>query len=86
MLVLWASAFYSRSVLPISRIARERERELTRGEEQIDVPGHTAIVAEGYPEMVTCLGKENEWPKFAAEPPTGTLRFCLLTERRFADV
>lgn len=51
---------------------------------EVDVPGHTASIAQLYSEHVACLDRNNEWPKYAAEPPTGAcwkLRsICYTTE------
>lgn len=41
---------------------------------EIDIPGHTAILAESHPEHIACyLG---DWTRYANEPPAGQLRFA----------
>ncbi|KAJ3762740.1 N-acetylhexosaminidase [Lentinula raphanica] len=42
---------------------------------EIDTPGHTAIIAEAYPEHVACPGA-TPWATYANEPPAGQLRFA----------
>ncbi|KZP12522.1 glycoside hydrolase family 20 protein [Athelia psychrophila] len=43
---------------------------------EIDTPGHTAIIANAYPEHVAC-NDLTPWASFANEPPAGQLRFAL---------
>lgn len=38
---------------------------------QIDLPGHTASVAQAFPDYVACHDKR-PWSHYAAEPPAGT--------------
>lgn len=41
---------------------------------EIDIPGHTAIIAGSHPEHIACyLG---DWTRYANEPPAGQLRFA----------
>nr|BAM42836.1 beta-N-acetylhexosaminidase [Lentinula edodes] len=42
---------------------------------EIDTPGHTAIIAQAYPEHVACPGA-TPWATYANEPPAGQLRFA----------
>ncbi|EGN98182.1 glycoside hydrolase family 20 protein [Serpula lacrymans var. lacrymans S7.3] len=42
---------------------------------EIDTPGHTAIIADAYPEHVACP-QSTPWATFANEPPAGQLRFA----------
>ncbi|KZV60321.1 glycoside hydrolase family 20 protein [Peniophora sp. CONT] len=41
---------------------------------EIDTPGHTAIIAEAFPEHIACPGA-TPWATYANEPPAGQLRF-----------
>ncbi|KAJ7776765.1 N-acetylhexosaminidase [Mycena maculata] len=40
---------------------------------EIDTPGHTAVIANAYPEFVACPGS-TPWASYANEPPAGQLR------------
>lgn len=40
---------------------------------EIDMPGHTASVANAYPDLITAFN-ETDWQTFAAEPPSGELK------------
>ena len=42
---------------------------------EIDMPGHTAILAESYPELIAGYQRE-PWTKYANQPPAGQLRFA----------
>ncbi|KAG9315523.1 hypothetical protein JVU11DRAFT_3139 [Chiua virens] len=44
--------------------------------QEIDTPGHTAIIGETYPDYVACF-HETPWSTYANEPPAGQLRFAL---------
>jgi hexosaminidase len=44
--------------------------------QEIDTPGHTAIIAATYPDYVACFDA-SPWADFANEPPAGQLRFAL---------
>ncbi|RPA94894.1 hypothetical protein L873DRAFT_1813714 [Choiromyces venosus 120613-1] len=41
---------------------------------EIDMPGHTASIAESYPELITGRNKQPNWDKYAAQPPSGSLK------------
>ncbi|KAJ2725951.1 Glucosamine-6-phosphate isomerase (Glucosamine-6-phosphate deaminase) (GNPDA) (GlcN6P deaminase) [Coemansia sp. Benny D115] len=43
---------------------------------EFDIPGHTYIVGETYPEIMSCLNKQPDWATFAAEPPSGQLNIA----------
>ncbi|KAJ3729423.1 N-acetylhexosaminidase [Lentinula raphanica] len=49
---------------------------------EIDTPGHTAIIAEAYPEHVACPGA-TPWATYANEPPAGQLRFASANTTNF---
>jgi hexosaminidase len=41
---------------------------------EVDVPGHTASIWHGYPELIASYNILPEWSGFAGEPPSGTLK------------
>ena len=45
--------------------------------QEIDTPGHTAIISEAYPEHVACA-EATPWSTYANEPPAGQLRLASL--------
>ena len=44
--------------------------------QEIDTPGHTAIIGATYPDYVACFDA-SPWSTYANEPPAGQLRFAL---------
>ena len=50
--------------------------------QEIDTPGHTAIIGTTYPDYVACFD-ESPWSTYANEPPAGQLRFPLPEVRDF---
>jgi hexosaminidase len=44
--------------------------------QEIDTPGHTAIIGTTYPDYVACFDA-SPWASYANEPPAGQLRFAL---------
>lgn len=51
---------------------------------EVDVPGHTASVAESYPDHVACAFLES-WHGFGNEPPTGQLKLGSPAVQAFAE-
>ncbi|KZT13148.1 glycoside hydrolase family 20 protein [Laetiporus sulphureus 93-53] len=45
---------------------------------EIDTPGHTAAIADAHPNFVAC-NQARPWADYAAEPPSGQLRFANAT-------
>ncbi|KAJ2723218.1 Glucosamine-6-phosphate isomerase (Glucosamine-6-phosphate deaminase) (GNPDA) (GlcN6P deaminase) [Coemansia sp. Benny D115] len=43
---------------------------------EFDVPGHTYIVGLAHPEVMSCMNKQPNWDKYAAEPPSGQLNIA----------
>ncbi|KAJ2777402.1 Glucosamine-6-phosphate isomerase (Glucosamine-6-phosphate deaminase) (GNPDA) (GlcN6P deaminase) [Coemansia interrupta] len=43
---------------------------------EFDIPGHTYIVGNTYPDIMSCLNKQPNWDHFAAEPPSGQLNIA----------
>ncbi|KAJ1837208.1 Glucosamine-6-phosphate isomerase (Glucosamine-6-phosphate deaminase) (GNPDA) (GlcN6P deaminase), partial [Coemansia sp. RSA 2703] len=43
---------------------------------EFDVPGHTYIVGQSHPELMSCVNKQPNWDKYAAEPPSGQLNIA----------
>ncbi|CUS12616.1 unnamed protein product [Tuber aestivum] len=41
---------------------------------EIDMPGHTTSIAEAYPELITGRDKQPDWVRYAAQPPSGSLK------------
>lgn len=50
-------------------------RHVIKGSQEIDSPGHTAIIAASHPEFVAC-NQASPWSTFANEPPAGQLRLA----------
>jgi hexosaminidase len=38
------------------------------------MPGHTTSIAESHPELIIARNVQPNWPEFAAQPPSGTLK------------
>ncbi|KAJ2919173.1 hypothetical protein MD484_g1277, partial [Candolleomyces efflorescens] len=64
--------YTSSDVQSIVKYAAERGIDVLM---EIDVPGHTAIIAKAYPEHVACPDAM-PWSQFAHEPPAGQLRLA----------
>ncbi|KAJ2776128.1 Glucosamine-6-phosphate isomerase (Glucosamine-6-phosphate deaminase) (GNPDA) (GlcN6P deaminase) [Coemansia javaensis] len=52
---------------------------------EFDVPGHTYIVGESHPELMSCLNKQPGWDQYAAEPPSGQLNIAKPESVAFAN-
>lgn len=50
---------------------------------EVDTPGHTATIAQTYPDYVACFESEPWWD-YAVQPPAGQLRFANETIQDFA--
>lgn len=51
---------------------------------EIDMPGHTASIWYGYPDLIAAFLEEN-WSTYAAEPPSGTLKLNSSAVTQFLD-
>lgn len=51
---------------------------------EVDVPGHTASVAEAFPDLVACAFLEH-WEGYGNEPPTGQLKLRDPSVQEFAE-
>ncbi|KAJ2163025.1 Glucosamine-6-phosphate isomerase (Glucosamine-6-phosphate deaminase) (GNPDA) (GlcN6P deaminase) [Coemansia sp. RSA 552] len=51
---------------------------------EFDMPGHMFIVGESYPSITSCLDKQPNWDKYAAEPPSGQLNIAKPEASEFA--
>ncbi|KAJ2483267.1 Glucosamine-6-phosphate isomerase (Glucosamine-6-phosphate deaminase) (GNPDA) (GlcN6P deaminase) [Coemansia sp. RSA 2131] len=51
---------------------------------EFDIPGHTFIVGETFPKIMSCLDKQPNWDKYAAEPPSGQLNIAKPEASEFA--
>ncbi|KAL8787710.1 MAG: hypothetical protein Q9213_002030 [Squamulea squamosa] len=41
---------------------------------EIDMPGHTSVLALAHPELITAYNVQPNWSTYAAEPPSGSLK------------
>ncbi|KAJ2140370.1 Glucosamine-6-phosphate isomerase (Glucosamine-6-phosphate deaminase) (GNPDA) (GlcN6P deaminase) [Coemansia sp. RSA 678] len=51
---------------------------------EFDIPGHTFIVGQTLPKIMSCLDKQPGWDKYAAEPPSGQLNIAKPEASEFA--
>ncbi|KAJ2522253.1 Glucosamine-6-phosphate isomerase (Glucosamine-6-phosphate deaminase) (GNPDA) (GlcN6P deaminase) [Coemansia sp. RSA 2049] len=51
---------------------------------EFDMPGHSYIVHESHPELVSCPNVQPGWDKRAAEPPSGQLNIAKAAATEFA--
>ncbi|KAJ2646036.1 Glucosamine-6-phosphate isomerase (Glucosamine-6-phosphate deaminase) (GNPDA) (GlcN6P deaminase) [Coemansia sp. RSA 1250] len=51
---------------------------------EFDMPGHMYIVGETFPKIVSCMDKQPNWDKYAAEPPSGQLNIAKSDASDFA--
>lgn len=51
---------------------------------EVEMPGHTASIAFSFPDMIAAF-KNPEWAKYAAQPPTGTLKLNYEPARKLID-
>ncbi|KAJ1898986.1 Glucosamine-6-phosphate isomerase (Glucosamine-6-phosphate deaminase) (GNPDA) (GlcN6P deaminase), partial [Kickxella alabastrina] len=73
---------YSHSdVRKLIQYARERGIRVIP---EFDIPGHTYIVGQTYPELMSCLNQQPNWDKFAAQPPSGQLNIAKDSATNFA--
>ncbi|KAL8755244.1 MAG: hypothetical protein Q9184_004854 [Pyrenodesmia sp. 2 TL-2023] len=59
------------------QLAEIQEYGLYRGVEvivEIDMPGHTSVVDLAYPGLIAGYNIQPDWPTYAAEPPSGSLK------------
>ncbi|KAJ2924120.1 hypothetical protein H1R20_g12963, partial [Candolleomyces eurysporus] len=64
--------YSSSDVQSIVKYAAERGIDVLM---EIDIPGHTAVIANAYPEHIACPGA-TPWSQYANEPPAGQLRLA----------
>ncbi|KAF6755877.1 beta-hexosaminidase [Ephemerocybe angulata] len=64
--------YSTQDVQDIVKYAAERGIDVLM---EIDIPGHTAILAESHPEHIACL-HASPWSQYANEPPAGQLRLA----------
>lgn len=68
-------------------LANIQEYGAARGIEvilEIDMPGHTSSIHFSCPELITAFN-EKDWSKYAAEPPSGTLKLNSSAVTKFLD-
>ena len=59
------------------QLADIQEYGMYRGVEvyiEIDMPGHTSVIALAYPELIAAYNVQPNWSTYAAEPPSGSLK------------
>ncbi|KAJ2726514.1 Glucosamine-6-phosphate isomerase (Glucosamine-6-phosphate deaminase) (GNPDA) (GlcN6P deaminase) [Coemansia sp. Benny D115] len=64
------------SYADVKRIIQYAKERGIRVIPEFDIPGHTYIVGQTYPELMSCLNKQPNWDKYAAEPPSGQLNIA----------
>ncbi|KAJ2857486.1 Glucosamine-6-phosphate isomerase (Glucosamine-6-phosphate deaminase) (GNPDA) (GlcN6P deaminase) [Coemansia erecta] len=52
---------------------------------EFDMPGHSFIVYESHPDLVSCPNVQPGWATFAAEPPSGQLNIAKPAATEFAN-
>ncbi|OAK94013.1 hypothetical protein IQ06DRAFT_363814 [Phaeosphaeriaceae sp. SRC1lsM3a] len=52
---------------------------------EIDMPGHTSSIHHSYPDLIAAFNKQPDWPNWAAEPPSGTLKLNSSAVYEFLD-
>ncbi|KAL8809402.1 MAG: hypothetical protein Q9223_007397 [Gallowayella weberi] len=60
-----------------AQLAEIQEYGMYRGVEvhiEIDMPGHTSVLALSYPELITAYNIQPNWSTYANEPPSGSLK------------
>lgn len=50
---------------------------------EIDMPGHTSVIHEAYPELITGWNIQPDWATYAAQPPSGSLKLKNPAVKRF---
>ncbi|KAI8325047.1 hypothetical protein GQ54DRAFT_255401 [Martensiomyces pterosporus] len=53
---------------------------------EFDVPGHTYVVGESFPELMSCMNKQPNWNNYAAEPPSGQLNIAKPEAANFTNM
>lgn len=59
------------------QLADIQEYGMYRGVEvyiEVDMPGHTSVIALAYPELIAAYNVQPNWSTYAAEPPSGSLK------------
>lgn len=59
------------AIQDLLRFAEDRGVEVIL---EIDMPGHTTSIAEAYPKLIVGKNKQDNWKKWAAQPPSGSLK------------
>ena len=70
-------AYHPDQIWTVQDLRDVQSRGLSRGVSvflEIDMPGHTASIANAYPELITALDELPNWQDYAAEPPSGELK------------
>ncbi|ORX70003.1 glycoside hydrolase family 20 protein [Linderina pennispora] len=64
------------SYADVKRIIQYAKERGIRVIPEFDVPGHTYIVGEVFPELMSCMNMQPNWDQYAAEPPSGQLNIA----------
>ncbi|KAI4091166.1 MAG: hypothetical protein LQ344_004279 [Seirophora lacunosa] len=75
--------FYTRQ-----QLAEIQEYGMYRGVEvfvEIDMPGHTSVIALAYPDLITGYNIQPDWPTYDVEPPSGSLKLNSSAVYAFLD-
>ncbi|KAJ1905293.1 Glucosamine-6-phosphate isomerase (Glucosamine-6-phosphate deaminase) (GNPDA) (GlcN6P deaminase) [Coemansia sp. IMI 209127] len=60
----------------VKKIINYAKNRAIRVMPEFDTPGHTFVVGEAHPEIMSCLNKQPNWDKFTVEPPSGQLNIA----------
>ncbi|KAJ1997558.1 Glucosamine-6-phosphate isomerase (Glucosamine-6-phosphate deaminase) (GNPDA) (GlcN6P deaminase), partial [Coemansia thaxteri] len=60
----------------VKKIINYAKNRAIRVMPEFDLPGHSYVVGQAHPEIMSCLNKQPNWDKFAAEPPSGQLNIA----------
>lgn len=71
------------AVSPVSRSKHAAELHIP-GPRQLDMPGHTASIANSFPDYIACHD-QRPWSAYAAEPPAGQIKLGHPDAREFSE-
>jgi len=80
-------AYQPQLVWSAAQLAEVQQYGLSKGIAvflEIDMPGHSAAIANAYPDLIAAFN-ESDWSTFAAEPPTGQLKLNSSAVYEFLD-
>ena len=71
----WKGAYHSSQIWTAADLLEVQTFGAQRGVEvylEIDMPGHTAVIANAYPDLIAALNQE-PWENYSLQPPAGQL-------------